>query len=261
MENVKRIVVKIGTSTVCHANGAPNLKRIDQLCRTITDLKNSGIDVVLVSSGAIGVGINRMGLSERPKEMALRQAAASIGQGELMRIYDRFFTDYGSLCGQILLTKDITENPEGKNNVIATFEALLQLHAVPVVNENDSVATEEIVYGDNDTLSAVVALFTDADLLVILSDIDGLYDKDPSKFANAHRIRVVDDFDSIDAEISDSNTSQGTGGMITKIQAAKIAAAAGIPTILASGKNPEILYEIQEGRQPGTLFAAGKEKA
>ena len=170
MNKWKRIVVKVGTSTVCHPNGAPNLKRLDMLCRTISDLKNQGMEIVLVTSGAIGIGVNKMGLQSRPENLADRQAAASIGQCELMRIYDRFFLDYGSLTGQILLTKGITEDKVQKKNVIATFEALLNMHVIPIVNENDSVATEEIVYGDNDTLSAVVAQFTDADILILLTD-------------------------------------------------------------------------------------------
>ena len=215
MNKWKRIVVKVGTSTVCHPNGAPNLKRLDMLCRTISDLKNQGMEIVLVTSGAIGIGVNKMGLQSRPENLADRQAAASIGQCELMRIYDRFFLDYGSLTGQILLTKGITEDKVQKKNVIATFEALLNMHVIPIVNENDSVATEEIVYGDNDTLSAVVAQFTDADILILLTDTEGLYDSDPSLNPDAQLIRTVDDPDDVESLAGGVRSSQETGGMIT----------------------------------------------
>lgn len=255
----KRIVVKVGTSTVCHPNGAPDLRRLEILCRTLSDLRNQGHDVVLVTSGAIGVGTNKMGLRERPCSIAGRQAAASIGQCELMRIYDRFFMDYGCLSGQILLTKGITENPVGKDNVIATFNALLDMHAIPIVNENDSVATEEIVYGDNDTLSAVVAVFVHADLLVLLSDIDGLYDKDPSVYPDAKPVDIVHDPAEVRYMASGSRSNHGTGGMVTKINAAEITMADGISTIVANGKDPRILYQIADGEKTGTLFCTGGE--
>ncbi len=251
----KRIVVKVGTSTVCHKNGAPDLRRLEKLCRTLTDLKNMGMEIILVTSGAIGVGTNKMHLEKKPESMAKRQAAASIGQCELMRIYDRFFMDYGCLSGQILLTKGITEDAKGKQNVIATFGALLEMEAIPIVNENDSVATEEIVYGDNDTLSAVVAQFTKADVLILLSDIDGLYDKDPGIDPSAKLISIVKNTKDVLHMASDSNTTLGTGGMITKIHAAEIAGNSGIPTVLANGKDPSILYDIILSEEiPGTLF-------
>jgi len=251
----KRIVVKVGTSTVCHKNGAPDLRRLEKLCRTLTDLKNIGLEIILVTSGAIGVGTNKMHLSQRPESIAKRQAAAAIGQCELMRVYDRFFMDYGCLSGQILLTKGITEDTKGRENVIATLGALLEMEAIPIVNENDSVATEEIVYGDNDTLSAVVAQFANADVLILLSDIDGLYDKDPSIDASAKLISIVKNPEDVLHMASDSNTKLGTGGMVTKISAAKIARTQGIPTVLANGKDPGILYDIiLEDEIPGTLF-------
>ncbi len=254
---MERIVIKVGTSTVCHKNGAPDLRRIDALCRVIADLKNENYEIVLVTSGAIGVGTNKMGLRKRPKSMAGRQAAAAIGQCELMSIYDRFLLSYGCLSGQILLTKDITEDAKGRKNVIATFEALLKRHAIPIVNENDSVATEEIVYGDNDTLSAVVACFVKADLLIILSDIDGLYDKDPSADPDAQLIPLVRDISKLNITATESRSEHGTGGMITKLHAAEIAGANGINTFLASGKNPAILYSIMDNSAKGTLFLAG----
>lgn len=259
MNKWKRIVVKVGTSTVCHPNGAPNLKRLDMLCRTLSDLKNQGMEIVLVTSGAIGIGTNKMGLKQRPEKLADRQAAASIGQCELMRIYDRFFMDYGSLTGQILLTKGITEDSVQKENVISTFRALLAMQAIPIVNENDSVATEEIVYGDNDTLSAVVAQFTEADILILLTDTEGLYDSDPALNPDATLIRTVDDPKDVEGIAGGVRSSQGTGGMITKVNAASIAREAGIPTIVAAGKNPAVLYEITEGIPHGTYFRAGKE--
>lgn len=255
MKEYKRIVVKIGTSTVCHKNGAPNLRRIESLCRALADIRNMNIDVVLVTSGAIGVGVNKMQKKERPKSISGRQAAAAIGQCELMSIYDKFFLDYGCLCGQILLTKNITDDIQGKKNVIATFSALLKMHAIPIVNENDSVATEEIVYGDNDTLSAVVAEYVDADLLILLTDTDGLYDSDPTKNPKAKIIRTVKSINKVKSIASESHSNQGTGGMITKIKAAEIAKEAGIPTIIASGKDPQILYDIIEGKKIGTLFS------
>ena len=254
MSDYKRIVVKIGTSTVCHENGAPNLRRIEEICRTLTDIKNSGCEIVLVTSGAIGVGTNKMQKKERPKSISGRQAAAAIGQCELMSIYDKYFLDYGTICGQILLTKDITENPQGEKNVISTFKALFKLHAIPIVNENDSVATEEIVYGDNDTLSAVVAKYVEADLLILLTDTEGLYDKDPNKNKNAKIIHVVKDIDKVKTYSNGSNSKHGTGGMVTKISAAEIAKEANIPTIIASGKNPKILYDILENKKVGTFF-------
>ena len=256
MNEWNRLVVKVGTSTVCHKNGAPNLYRLDLLCRTLSDIKNMGKEVVLVTSGAIGVGVNKLHLPERPKEISRRQATASIGQSELMRIYDRFLNDYGSIGGQILLTKDITENSIAKANVIATFNALLAMGAIPIVNENDSVATEEIVYGDNDTLSAVVASFTKADILILLTDIDGLYDKDPSCHPDATLIEMVTDISAVESLASGSHTNQGTGGMITKIHAAKIANAEGIDMIVASGKDPRILYDLLNGVPHGTMFQA-----
>ena len=253
---MERIVVKVGTTTVCHDNGAPNLRRIEQLCRVLADLNNEGYEMILVTSGAIGVGCHKMGYQQRPTEMADRQAAAAIGQCELMSIYDRIFMDYGCLSGQILLTKDITDDEVGKKNVIATFESLIQKGAIPIVNENDSVATEEIAYGDNDTLSALVATFVKADLLVLLSDIDGLYDKDPNNDTSATLIPLVEDLQHLQVDASSSHSKHGTGGMITKLHAAQIAGEAGINTFLGSGKNPEILYQIAEHEARGTLFLA-----
>ena len=229
MKNWNRIVIKVGTSTICRPDGTLNLRKIERFARIITDLKNAGKEIVMVTSGAISVGSHKIGWGNRPKDIALKQAAAAIGQCELMSIYDRYFMEYGSTTAQILLTKAITEDPVGRANVIATFNALLKTHAIPIVNENDSVATEEIVYGDNDTHS-------DAKLIPFVKDIDA-----------------------VRASAGGSHTENGTGGMVTKLHAASIAHASNIPTIIASGEDPHILYDISDGKQVGTLFLAGKE--
>ncbi len=258
MINHKRIVVKIGTSTICRPNGTANLRKIEKLARVLTDLKNSGHDVVLVSSGAIAVGSNKLGWAKRPDTIAGKQAAASVGQCELMHIYDRYFMEYGSTTAQLLLTKETMESDTTKPNIIATFNELFKTHAIPIVNENDSIATEEIVYGDNDTLSAVVSVFVNADLLIILSDIDGLYDTDPTNNPDARRIPIVHSLASVQDVASGSHTENGTGGMVTKLHAVEIAATKNIPTIIASGDNPDTLYDIVDGRNPGTLFLIGE---
>lgn len=249
-----RIVVKVGTSTVCHAQGTVNLRRIERLSMVLSDIKNSGSDVVLVTSGAIGAGIHKAGWTSRPTSLSAKQAAAAIGQCELMSIYDRFFREYGSITAQILLTKDVLEESEARSNCTATFEELLSMHIIPIVNENDSVATEEIVYGDNDTLSAAVASLIHADLLILLSDIDGLYDADPAIFPDAKHLDVVTDINAVRHLAKGSHTTQGTGGMVTKLRAADIAMKAGIPVIIANGSNPDILYDITDGKKTGTLF-------
>ncbi len=260
MKNYQRIVIKIGTSTICRPNGTVNLRKIEKLARVLTDLKNSGHDVVLVSSGAIAVGTNKLGLSKRPASISGKQAAAAVGQCELMHIYDRYFMEYGSTTAQLLLTKETMESDKTKQNIIATFQELFQTHAIPIINENDSIATEEIVYGDNDTLSAVVSVLVDADLLIILSDIDGLYDCDPTNNPDARRIPVVHSLQHVQDAAKGSHTENGTGGMITKLHAVQIASEKQIPTIIASGESPEILYDIMDGRNPGTLFEIGEEK-
>lgn len=254
MKEWKRIVVKVGTSTVCHPNGAANLRRIEQLVRVLSDLKNTGIEIILVTSGAIGVGTQKIGWKERPKTVSGRQAAAAIGQCELMSIYDRLFMDYGSKTAQLLLTKDVFEDSKERNNVIATFKELGEIGAIPIVNENDSVATEEIVYGDNDTLSAVVAKYVKADLLILFTDIDGLYDANPDTDPNAKLISVVNDIDEVLHLAEDSKSGLGTGGMKTKLTAAKIAQDAGISTLIASSENPSLIYDILDGKKVGTLI-------
>ncbi|MBQ2897341.1 MAG: glutamate 5-kinase [Clostridia bacterium] len=255
MDFVKRMVVKVGTSTLTYENGKLNIGRIDKLARTIADIKNRGIEVVLVSSGAIGVGVGKLGLKERPTLTREKQAAAAVGQCELMYLYDKMFSEYGYKTGQVLLTRDVIDNPERKENVTNTFNTLLDMHVVPVVNENDAISIDEIVIGDNDTLSAVVATITDADLLIILTDIDGLFDKDPRINTDAKRISVVEKItDEVKQIAGGAGSSRGTGGMYTKVLAAERALKHGINTVVCNGENPTILYDIIDGKDIGTLF-------
>lgn len=253
------VVVKVGTSTLTYENGKLNLKRLEQIARILTDVKNSGKKVVLVSSGAIGVGMSKMGLKERPKEVKGVQAVSAVGQCELMSIYDRLFSEYNTIVGQILMTKDVIINPERKENAINTFSALLESDILPIVNENDSVSVDEIKFGDNDTLSAIVARLTNADALIILSDIDGLYDQDPRHSETA---KIIPEVSQITDEIKNmacgAGSKRGTGGMITKLTAAEIATDAGIQVVIANGKDPHIIYRILEGKEVGTIFMGKK---
>lgn len=256
MENAKkRVVIKIGTSTLTYEGGRLNIRRFEKLVKIVSDIRNSGIEVVLVSSGAIGVGMGKVGISSRPGSIREKQALASIGQCELMNFYSTLFETYGHTVAQILLTRDVTDKELMRANAKNTFETLFSLNAIPIVNENDTISTEQIEFGDNDTLSAMVAELVEADLLVLLSDIDGLYDKDPHAFDDAKIIPEVNEIDdSIRSLAGGSGTSLGTGGMVTKICAAEIAMAAGIDMIITNGENPEILYDIFDGKKVGTLF-------
>lgn len=259
ISEAKRIVVKVGTSTLTHANGMINIRRIETLVKVLSDIKNSGKEVVLVTSGAIGVGVGKLGLKEKPKDMPSKQACAAIGQCELMYIYDKYFSEYNHIVSQVLLTLDIVEVPHRKSNVINTFERLIEYGAIPIVNENDTVSVEEIVIGDNDTLSALVATLVHADALVILSDIDGLYSSDPHKNPDAKLIPVVEKIDeSIIKLAGGSGSSLGTGGMATKIQAGMIAAENGIVMAIINGCNPNLLYDLMEDKSVGTLFLSEK---
>ena len=259
-KDVKRLVVKVGTSTLTYDTGKINLRRMSMLARVLSDLKNAGMEIVLVTSGAIGVGVGKLGLKERPKDTPGRQAAATVGQCELMFLYDKFFGEYGNITGQLLVTKDDFDNEERHRNLHNSFMKLFEYGAIPVVNENDSVAVEEIVYGDNDSLSAHVAEIVDADALVILTDIDGLFSANPREDENAVLIHSVDEInDEILALAGGSGTNRGTGGMITKLHAAKIATAAGIDTVVMNGSDPEDIYKLIDGRQTGTLFKAKTE--
>ena len=256
----KRIVVKIGTSTLTDG-GEINFRSFERLARVLTEIHNMGHEVVLVSSGAIAVGRNKLRLKEKPTEIRMKQAAAAVGQCELMHIYDKFFGEYGQIVAQILLTDEDIELPEKKENLIGTFEALLEMGIIPIVNENDSVSHTEIesehkVFGDNDTLSAIVAVMCSAELLVLMSDIDGLYEADPREAPGARlirEVRVLDD--DIRALARGAGTDRGTGGMVTKLNAASIIMESGADMIIANGADPELLYDIVEGRPVGTLFA------
>lgn len=254
MKHTKRIVVKVGSSTITRNHGL-NLRKIDQLAMVLSDIKNKGIDVVLVSSGAVSAGAAKLKMRGRPSLMREKQAAASVGQCELMFIYDKFFSQYGQTIAQMLLTKTVTTDESLRYNAINTLETLLQYGVIPVVNENDSVAVDEIAYGDNDTLSAVTAFLIDADLLVLLSDIDGLYDKNPSEHEDAQLIPVVNKIDEhILSMAQDTSSKVGTGGMVTKLHAAQFATEHRIPMIIANGEKPSILYDILEDCYKGTLF-------
>ena len=255
-----RIVVKVGTSTLAHATGRLNIQRVERMCKVLSDLKNAGHEIILVSSGAIAMGFGKLNLPERPRDVATKQASAAVGQCELMYIYDKLFTEYNHIVAQLLITRpDIAEGGHRKENFHTTLDRLLELGALPVINENDTTSTEEISIGDNDTLSAVVASTVQADLLILLSDIDGLYDSDPHKNPGAELIHVVPEIDaSIAALAGGSGSNLGTGGMVTKIQAAQIATGSGCEMVIANGEKPELLYDIAAGKAVGTRFLAAK---
>ena len=251
-----RIVVKVGTSTLAYPTGRLNIQRMERLCKTLSDLKNAGHEIILVSSGAIAMGFGKLNLSERPKDMPGKQASAAVGQCELMYVYDKLFTEYNHTVAQLLITApDIADGGSRKANFHNTMDRLLELGALPVINENDTISTEEIAVGDNDTLSAIVAATVSADLLVLLSDIDGLYDGDPRKNPDAKLIPTVETVDErIIALGGGSGSSLGTGGMATKLLAAQIAVGAGCEMVIANGEKPELLYDIVAGKPIGTRF-------
>ena len=254
-----KIVVKIGTSTLAHATGRLNIKRIEQLCKILSDLKNAGHEIILVSSGAIGMGVGKLGLSARPRDVAGKQAAAAVGQCELMYTYDKLFSEYNHTVAQILLTADDLRQADRHQNFENTMQKLLEMAVLPIINENDTVATEEIEIGDNDTLAAIVAQSVRADLLILLSDIDGLYTADPHKHTDAQLIANVYELDEqIMALGGSAGTSLGTGGMATKLRAAQIATSAGCDMVIANGADPEALYRIADGEAVGTRFHARK---
>ena len=258
-----RIVVKVGTSTLAHATGRLNIQRMERLCRVLSDLKNAGHEIILVSSGAIGMGVGKLNLPGRPADMPSKQAAAAVGQCELMYTYDKQFTEYSHTVAQLLLTGEDIKSEQRSRNVRSTLSRLLELGALPIINENDAVATDEIgvenTIGENDSLSAIVAAAIGADLLVLLSDIDGLYDKDPRRHPDARLIPTVE---RVDDELftlaEDSSTGLDTGGMITKLRAAAIATEAGCEMVIANGSKPEVLYDIAAGRPAGTRFLTGR---
>ncbi len=251
----KRIVIKIGTSTLTHKSGNINIRRVEKLVKVISDLKNSGKEIILVSSGAIGVGCGKLGLAKRPEDMPSKQALAAIGQCELMYLYDEMFSKYNHIVAQILLTGDIISEEDRIYNAKNTFEKLLGYNVIPIVNENDTISTEEIEFGDNDTLSAIVGNLVGADLLILLTDIDGLYDKNPNEYNNAKKIDVVSKIDDYIISIASGKGSEfGTGGMLTKVKAGKIAMEGKMSMVIMSSDYPEDLYALFEGENKGTLF-------
>ena len=257
-----RIVIKIGTSTLAHPTGHLNIRRVEQLCKIMSDIKNAGHELILVSSGAIGMGVGKLGLRERPKDIPSKQAAAAVGQCELMYTYDKLFSEYHHTVAQLLITGDDTASNTRRLNFTNTLNRLLELGALPVINENDTISTEEFGIGDNDTLSAIVAVTIQADLLILLSDIDGLFDGDPRKNPDA---KLIDTVEKIDEHIislgGGSGSSLGTGGMATKLRAAQMATAAGCEMVIANGQSPEVLYDVAAGKRVGTRFLAKRDEA
>ena len=254
-----RIVVKVGTSTLAHATGRLNIRHVEELVKVLSDLKNAGHQVILVSSGAIGMGVGKLNLPGKPSDMPTKQAAAAVGQCELMYTYDKLFLQYNHTVAQVLLTGEDVDHPERRENFENTMERLLELGALPVINENDTIATAEIKVGDNDTLGAIVACCTKADLLVLLSDIEGLYTADPRKDPDAKLIPTVEEVTpEIEALAGGVGSSLGTGGMATKLRAAKMVTAQGCYMVITNGEHPERLYDIAEGKDVGTRFVAHK---
>lgn len=250
-----RIVIKIGTSTLAYATGQLNIRRVEALCKTMCDIRNAGHELILVSSGAIGMGVGKLGLRQRPQDIPGKQAAAAVGQCELMYIYDKLFSEYHHTVAQLLITADNLTNETRHGNFTNTLNRLLELGVVPVINENDTVATEEIVIGDNDTLAANVARSVGAQMLILLSDIDGLYTADPHTDPNARLLPVVRRVDEDIKKLAGvSSTTQGTGGMVTKLRAAEICLDCGCEMVIANGNNPAALYDIVEGKPVGTRF-------
>lgn len=261
MSKKKRVVVKVGTSTLTHCTGMLNIRRVEMLVKTLADLQNSGREIILVSSGAIGLGMGKLGIKERPKDTPTRQACAAVGQCELMYLYDNLFSNYSLNVAQLLLTKYILLE-DRKVNVQNALNRIIELGSIPIINENDTVAIDELELemGENDSLAANVAALADADLLIIMSDIEGLFDKDPHKYDDAELIPVVSEItEDIKNLAGGAGSSLGTGGMATKIRAAEIAKAAGIDLIIMNGRDPRQLYKVFENKPIGTLFTANEE--
>ena len=260
-----RIIIKIGTSTLTHATGRLNIRQIEVLCKVLSDIKNAGHEVVLVSSGAIGMGVGKLNLPCRPADMPTKQAAAAIGQCELMYVYDKLFSEHNHTVAQILLNADDINDPHRKTNISNTLERLLELRAIPIINENDAVGTDEIgvhtTIGENDTLSAIVARLTHADLLIILSDIDGLYTADPRKNPEAQLIPEVREITpELRAGAGGGGTALSSGGMATKLNAAMFCMETGTDMLIVNGANPFVLYDIMDGKSIGTRFIGSRTK-
>lgn len=256
----KRIIIKLGTSTLAHSTGRLNIRNVTEICKILSDLKNAGNELIIVSSGAIGMGVGKLNMDKKPSDIATKQAAAAIGQCELMYTYDKLFSSYSHTVAQILITGDDLHNEERYNNFKTTVSRLLELGAIPIINENDTVATNEIVIGDNDTLAAIVAKSVNADLLILLSDIEGLYTADPHKDKSGKLIEVIEEITpEIENLAGSAGSKLGTGGMHTKIEAAKIATEAGCDMVIANGKKPELLYDLFDGKRVGSLFTAKRD--
>ncbi|MCD7784977.1 MAG: glutamate 5-kinase [Oscillospiraceae bacterium] len=260
-DKLKRVVIKVGTSTLTHPSGQLNIRHVEELVKVISDIKNSGVEIVLVTSGAIGLGAARLGMKERPKDTPTKQACAAVGQCELMNIYEKYFNEYGIVAAQVLLTKFVLTD-ERKENVINSLGKVLELGAIPIVNENDVVAIDELELevGENDTLAAIVSVLTKADTLIIMSDIDGLYECDPKVNSDAKLISKITEISDDLLKIAGGSASGlGTGGMATKLKAAKIALSENIDMMIINGKRPTNLYDVFDGEQIGTLFTTDKE--
>ena len=254
-----RVIVNVGTSTLTHKTGNLNIRHIEILCRVLSDLKNAGHELVLVSSGAIGMGVGKLSLKERPQDMPTKQAAAAVGQCELMYTYDRLFSEYNHTVAQILVTGEDMNHADRYENFRNTLHRLLELQALPIINENDTVSTAEIAVGDNDTLGAIVAQVANADLLILLTDIDGLYTADPRTDPDATLVPIVEEITpALLATAGGKGSALGTGGMATKLHAAELCMEKGISTVIANGGDPEVLYDILEGKPVGTLFRGKK---
>ncbi len=261
IKDAKRIVVKVGTSTIAYDTGRMNIRKVERLVKVLADIKNAGREVVLVSSGAIGVGVGKLGLHKRPSDMPTKQAAAAVGQCELMYTYDKLFSEYSHIVAQVLLTRDVIDHEVRRHNVENTFRRLIELGCIPIVNENDTVAVEEIEsvesFGDNDTLSAMVAAVCGAQSLIILSDIDGLYTGNPRTDSSARLIeRVGCVTGELRALAGGAGSCMGTGGMVTKLNAAEIAFKHDITMSIINGSQPETIYDLLEGKRAGTLFTS-----
>lgn len=255
LKNAKKIVIKIGSSTLTLENRKPNIERIKQLVKVVSDLKDKGKEIVIVSSGAISVGMSKLGIEERPQDISKKQALAAIGQAGLIHLYDEFFSEHNYTAAQVLITRSIIDNDTNKNNFIETISTLLTWEIIPIINENDTVSTLEIEFGDNDVLSSYVATLINADALIMLTDTDGLFDDNPQINSCANLIPVVKEInDDVISCIGSSATNRGTGGMITKIEAAKIATSNNIITYIINGNNPNNLLSLFNGNTVGTVF-------
>lgn len=253
----RRIVVKVGTSTLCYKTGNLNLRRVEGLIEVLSDLKNEGRDIIFVTSGAVGIGVGRAGLPTRPSDMPTKQACAAIGQCELMNIYSRGFLKYNHTVAQLLVTRDVVSNKTRRENAFNTLHRLLEMGVIPIINANDTVSIEQLDFDENDTLSALMATLCEADLLIMLTDVDGLYDRDPSDPAARHIPLVHKVTDEMIAAVGEKGSALASGGMLTKLEAACIAGEYGIPSVIINGERPEILYDLFDGKAKCTLFEPG----